>query len=383
MLSNNCLTDSVQDVPQALIRALLRHPRALQSALTEAGLAPHDLAIWARGQGDLADVEKVAGWLAVSQRPGAYKPLLEVAGSHLRAGDLEAALPVFRWAYQAWQAAPGWRAAHRYDGAKLLALWGECLYRLDQSAEAQQRWLWALDVAPDAETLTRLARAIERAEAGDAYAVVLSEAVRRRLPGAAALQERWERINALTAVESDASDAKAPQPQLSSRARRGTTAVLADVANLDLVCGEQFGYGRRLDYGRLLQAAEHYGPVVIKLACVPNVPDTLDVREHLIQAGFEIDLKRPKRSHGRIVANADTAMAAFAVRWASDPQIERLELWTGDGDFVKVREVVTQAWPEVAVAFRSFEIGTAAEIRQLEQDWLPIGVEYLQNLPGF
>lgn len=137
----------LHDVPQALIQALFRHPQALQSALHEAGLAPRDLAMWARRQGTV-EIEKLAGWLSVGQQPGHYKPLLEVAASHLHAGDLLEALLVFRWAYRAWLSTSGGHPARRSDGTKLLALWGECLYRLGQPAEAQERWLWALDVVP-------------------------------------------------------------------------------------------------------------------------------------------------------------------------------------------------------------------------------------------
>lgn len=153
---------------------------------------------------------------------------------------------------------------------------------------------------------------------------------------------------------------------------------MADVANLDMVCRDQYGFGRRLDYGQLLRVAERLGPIRAKIAFVPDIPETLAVRQHLAQVGFEMDLKRPKRSNGRLVANADTAMAAAAVRWASDALTGRVELWTGDGDFLKVREVVAQTWPEVGVAFRSFEVGTAADIRRLGEDWIPIGSEYLQ-----
>jgi hypothetical protein len=42
-----------------------------------------------------------------------------------------------------------------------------------------------------------------------------------------------------------------------------------------------------------------------------------------------------------------------------------------------VREAVGQAWPEVQVIFRSFEIGTAAGIRELEDAWQPITAAYL------
>ena len=158
---------------------------------------------------------------------------------------------------------------------------------------------------------------------------------------------------------------------------RPAIAVMADVANLDMVCQDQYGAGRRLDYGRLLARARRHGPLQAPIAFVPDIPETLDVRRDLAHAGFEIDLKRPKRSHGRLVANADTAMAAAAVRWASDPQVGRVELWTGDGDFLKVREVVGEAWPDVAVTFRSFEVGTAGTIRRLGADWMSIGPEYL------
>jgi hypothetical protein len=57
--------------------------------------------------------------------------------------------------------------------------------------------------------------------------------------------------------------------------------------------------------------------------------------------------------------------------------VGRIELWTGDGDFLRVREAITQAWPEVDVAFRSFEAGTAPGIRLLGEDWEPIDPAYL------
>jgi hypothetical protein len=329
--------------------------------------------MWARQTGGAPEIEKLAGWLAVGQRMGHYKPLLEVAASHLRAGDWLEALPVFRWAYQAWRGAPEIGPRHNHDGVKLLALWGECLYRLNHPDAAGKRWLRALDLVRDVETLTRLARIIERTEADLEYQSVLEEAVRRGLPGAAMQWERWRRIQAM--ADEEAPDDARPAP---SQAPAGADlAVMADVANLDMVCGEQYGYGRRLDYGRLLRAAEAHSSARVKIAFVPDIPETLDVRERLQQAGFQVDLQRPKRSHGRMVANADTAMASFAVRWASDPAVGRLELWSGDGDFLRVRDAVRQAWPEVEVIFRSFEIGTATGIRQLGKAWHPIDAAYL------
>jgi tetratricopeptide (TPR) repeat protein len=384
-------TERVHDrhqVPQALIGALFRQPQALQATLDEAGLAPHDLALWARQSGAGAEIEKRAGWLSVGQRPGHYKPLLEVAASHLRAGDLLEALPVFRWAYSAWQQAlrgqtSGSGGGARYDGAKLLALWGECLYLLNQPAEALQRWRWALSLVPDEQTLVRLARTMERAGAAPERKAVLAEALRRDLPGAAALWQRRQRQpapdeqlpveQAWAAEELPGRHADPPVSQ-----PRSGVAVIADVANLDMVCADQYGYGRRLDYGRLLARSAQHGPLQVQIAFVPDVPETLAIRRHLAIAGFEIDLKRPKRSHGRLSADADAAIAAAAVRWASDPQVGRLELWSGDGDFLKVREVVGEAWPEVTVAYRSFEVGTAAGIRRLGSDWMSIGAAYLQ-----
>jgi len=161
-------------------------------------------------------------------------------------------------------------------------------------------------------------------------------------------------------------------------AQRGI-AVLVDVANLDMVCREQFGYGARLDYRRLLQRAAQWGMLRVKQAFVPDIPATLATRAHLAAAGFEIDLLTPKHSHGRMVANADTAMAAYAVRWAADHEIARLELWTGDGDFLRVREAVHTLWPEIAVTFRGFEAGTATGIQQLGEDWQPIDAHYLRD----
>ena len=371
--------DGQRDVPQALIHALFRYPEALQLVLDEAGLAPHEVAMWARQVGSAPEIEKLAGWLSVGWKSGHYKPLLEVASSHLRAGELLDALPVFRWAYRSWRAVPDASPKFRYDGVKLLALWGECLHRLNQPEEARKRWLWSLVLIQDADTLTRLARTIERTGAKDEYQAVLKEALQRGLPGAGALWQRWQRMatagvpEVLEAPASATAEPGTPPPDAPG------VAVMADVANLDMGCGDQYGFGRRLDYGRLLQAAEQRGRVQVKLAFVPDIPDTLAVREHLEQAGFELDLKRPKRSHGRIVANADTAMASFAVRWASDPQIGRVELWTGDGDFLKAREAINQAWPDVAVAFRSFEGGTATGIRRLGDAWSPIGPQYVKR----
>lgn len=374
MIPTMAAIDERQDVPQALIHALFRYPHMLQLILDDAGLAPHEVAMWARQAGTAPEIEKLAGWLSVGQQLGRYKPLLEVAGCHLRAGDLLEALPVFRWAYQLWRAAPDGDGRYRYDGARLLALWGECLYRLNRPEEAQQRWLRALTLIQDAEPLTRLARTIERVGARQEYQAVLGEALQRDLPGAMALWQRWQRIASASA---EIPPATTEQDTHRSPGSPGV-AVLADVANLDQVCADQYGLGQRLDYGRLLQAAERCGPLRVTLAFVPDIPDTLAVRQHLAQAGFQLDLKRPKRSSGRIVANADTAMAASAVRWASDPQIGRVELWTGDGDFLKVREVIRQAWADVEVAFRSFEIGTAMTIRRLGDAWEPIGPQYLR-----
>lgn len=375
MIPTTTAIDEYQDVPQALIYALFRHPQTLQLVLDDAGLAPHEVAMWARQVGAVPEIEKLAGWLSVGQELGHYKPLLEVAGSHLRAGDLLEALPVFRWAYHIWRAAPDGHRKHRYDGAKLLASWGECLYRLNLPNEAQKRWLRALTLVQDTETLTRLARTIERAGAAREYQALLREALQRDLPGAVALWQRWQRINE-TGRHEDERHVTCSGGGV--REMAAGVAVMADVANLDMVCSDQYGFGRRLDYGRLLRAAGRHGPVQVRLAFVPDIPETLTVRQHLAQVGFQIDLKRPKRSHGRMVANADTAMASFAVRWASEPQIGRVELWTGDGDFLKVREAINQVWSDVAVAFRSFETGTAAGIQRLGDAWEPIGPQCLQ-----
>ncbi len=361
------------EVPQALIQALFRYPVALQTALDAAGVAPHELAMWARRAGNAPEIEKLAGWLSVGQQPGYYKPLLEVAAGHLRAGELLEALPVFRWAYYQWQGAPAEAPGRQSDGRKLFALWGECLQRLGQPVGAQDKWLHALQLVSDAEALTRLARVIERTGAATAYEAVLTAARDLALPGADALWQRWQRLTAAPPWE----ELDEPAPAAAPAADAPGVAVLADVANLELVCGDQFGYGRRLDYGRLLAAAERLGPVRARVAFVPDLPDTLPVREHLAQVGFKIELQRPKRSHGRIAANADAAMGAAAARWASEPGIGRVELWTGDGDFLPVRALLRQIWPHVTVAFRGFLAGTAAEIQRLEADWAAIGPQYL------
>jgi hypothetical protein len=157
--------------------------------------------------------------------------------------------------------------------------------------------------------------------------------------------------------------------------------VLADVANLDMVCRDQYGFNTRLHYGQLLRSVQAQGNVRVRLAFVPDIPQTLTTRYHLRHHGFTLDLLRPKYRHGRLSANADTAMAAFAVRWASAPTIQQVELWTGDGDFLRVYDAIQQAWPEVTVLFRSFEVGTAMGIQVLEEAWLPISARYV-NLPG-
>ncbi len=357
------------EVPQALIQALFRYPVALQTALDAAGVAPHELAMWARRAGNAPDIEKLAGWLSVGRQPGYYKPILEAAAGHLRAGELLEALPVFRWAFYQWQEAPVATPGRQADGCKLLALWGECLFRLGQPAGAQDKWLRALQWVADAEALTRLARIIERTGAAAEYTAVLAAARDLVLPGAEALWQRWQRLSASPPWE----EAAEPEPAAAAAADAPGVAVLADVANLELVCGDQFGYGRRLDYGRLLTRAARSGPVRVKVAFVPDLPETLPVREHLAEAGFAVELQRPKRSHGRIAANADAALGATAARWACEPGIGRVELWTGDGDFLKVRDLIRQTWPAVTVAFRSFLAGTAAEIQRLEADWAAIG----------
>lgn len=360
-----------QDVPQALIRALFRQPSALETVLGEADLTPRDVAMWARRLGAGPDIEKLAGWLAVGQQPGAYRPLLEVAASHLRAGEPHAALPVFRWAYHAWRSAPDDGRRHEH-GLKLLARWGQCLYQLERRDEARDKWLWALQLVSDEQGLRRLVRVMEEAGAAEVSQSVLTEARWRRLPGAEALARHRQRLAELTVAAPRSASEAAP-----AAAVRGDVAVVADVANLDMVCGEQYGFHRRLDYGRLLGVARQAGHLRVRLAFVPDIPETLAVRQHLADVGFEVDLQRPKRTNGRVSANADAAIAAAAVRWASEPDMARVELWTGDGDFLKVRDVIRQAWPSVAVVFRGFEAGTAAAIQRLESDWEPIDVECL------
>lgn len=366
-------------VPQTLIQALLRRPQLLQEVLTEVGMAPHAIALWARQNGLEPELEQRAGWLSVTQQPGYYKPLLEVAGSHWRAGDLETALPVFRWAYHSWQAAGETTAGYYTDGVKLLGQWGACLYQLEEPFEAQGRWLQALALITDEDALRRLAQIIEESGAAfETYGMLLEQAVHRSLPGAGNLWQRYQRLQALAAAPAaPAVTTGATDPAPAPDARE--VILLADVANLDMVCREQYGYDRQLDYARLARAAARLGPTPVKLAFVPEIPETLATRERLAAAGFTVDLLPPKRSHGRIVANADTAMAAYAVRWASHPEVGRVELWTGDGDFLRVRDAIQQAWPEVVVVFRSFETGTASGIQRLGSDWLPITLEYVNS----
>jgi hypothetical protein len=234
---------------------------------------------------------------------------------------------------------------------------------------------------------------MEQLGAVDACRAVLDEARRLKLDGAEALWQRRQQADRRGGASDEQSRIVLPPGDagtagamtsgaMTSPLQAGDemgVAVMADVANLDLLCGEQYGYHRQLDYGRLAQDAAQHGPLRAKVAFVPDIPETQAVRAHLAKTGFEIDLKRPKRSHGRFVANADTAMAATAVRWAAQGQVHRLELWTGDGDFCKVREVVREAWPEVHVVFRSLDAGTAVAIRRLGEDWIEIGPERLRG----
>ena len=368
------------EVHQALIQALFRHPQALTAILDETGIPPHKVALWARQTGAAAEIEQRASWLSVSRQPGYYKPLLEVAGSHLRAGELLEALPVFRWAYQAWQAADGQDRRYTTEGVKLLTQWGVCLQRLEQGEEARQHWLQALSLIRDTDTLARLLAMLERWADPEDYRMVLEQALRRDLPGARRLWQRWQRLQ--TAQEAAAVKPALPVPAALTdhvAPESPGVAILADVANLDMVCRDQYGVHYHPNYARLLALAAQTGDLQARLAFVPDIPETLAVREHLEDVGFIVDLLTPKRSHGRMVANADTAMAAFAVRWASEPGIERLELWTGDGDFLRVRDAVQQVWPEMTVAFRSFEVGTAAGIRRLGADWTPIEADYVEK----
>lgn len=361
-------------VSRTLARALLRHPQVLQAVLEEDGLSPSDLALWGRKMGAGTELETLAHRLAALRR-APYRPLLERAVGFLRDGNPRKACPAFQKAHRLWQAAvDGDDPMGCYDGCKLLALWGECLYQLGQTIEARLRWLWALALAPDDDTRLRIARTIEKVGLAEDRAALLNEVRRHALEGAELLEHRWLKLDG-----NSTSLLPYPLPAPPTEARGQIVAVMADVSNLDLVCVDQYGRGRRLDYGRLLGQAETYGPVQIKSAFVPDMRETLAVRRHLLQVGFALDLKQPKLSHGRIAANADTAMAAAAVRWASDARVGRVELWTGDGDFLKVREVVNQAWPQVVVAFRSFAAGTAAGIRQLGEDWAPIGPQFLQE----
>ena len=292
-----------------------------------------------------------------------YRSILEAAVGRLRDDEAGPALLLLQQAYQLWQATAAAGPRYDYDGTKIMALGGECLYRLGRPAEAQARWLDALKLAPDAATLDRLVRTMHRCGAVQESAAVLA-AARCRGPVASTTQTHL-----------------APEPphaSLSLPIKAPGVAVLADVANLDMVCRDQYGWGQRPDYRHLLGLAERYGPLRARIAFVPDMPETRAVRRHLLAAGFELDLKQPKRSHGRLVADTDAAMAAAAVRWAGEDDVQRVELWTGDGDFLRVREIVHQARPRVVVAFRSFTAGTAMGIRRLPE-WSPIGPESLQG----
>jgi len=306
------------------------------------------------------------------RRPGpeSYPLLLQAAVGRLRAGDVQPALLLLHEAYRQWQETPDADPGYRYDGVKIMALGGECLYRLGRPAEAQARWLDALDLSPDATTLGRLVRTMLRCGAAAESTVVQAAARRRGLDGSG-------HPDAPAAGSARPPWCPTPSPMDSPVAAPGV-AVLADVANLDMVCRDQYGWDRRVDYRRLLRLAEQHGLLRARVAFVPDIPETLAVRQHLLQAGFALDLKQPKRSHGRLVADTDAAMAAAAVRWAGEEGVRRVELWTGDGDFLRVREIVHQARPRVVVAFRSFIAGTAAGIRRLVE-WSAIGPECLQG----
>lgn len=358
------------DVPRALTGALFCHPRALNTLLDETGIAPTQAIRWAREIGLPSKDVRIAGWLAVGRRPGDHTLLLELAESYLRSGDHAEALPLLRWAYNAWLDGGGFVGPHTGDGMLLLAQQGVCLYHLAQEDEARRCWLLALNQVRTPEELSFLLRVIEGSGAQHDRALIAEQAELREL-GAPQLQTLEEK-----AVPRRGGHILA-HPEREHTVVERAVAVFADVANLDMVCREQYGYGYRLDYGQLLQSTQACGPFKVRLAFVPEIPQTRAVRAHLLASGFEVDLLRPKRSHGRRVANADTAMAAYAVRWAGDPEVGRIELWTGDGDFLRVREAITQAWPEVDVAFRSFEAGTATGIRLLGEDWEPIDPAYL------
>ena len=315
-----------------------------------------------------------------------FGPHMELAVSHLRAGEDELAAPAFHRAYQAWRALPR-QHKQRYDGAQLLSLWGQCLFRLGHVAPAQQCWIEALTLVPDDATLRLLLRTVLQCAGPETCQTILREARERLVPGAAQLWHQYlcdeakpEPLRGSHAVpqEQAAQVRSVPAPT-----EQSALAIMADVANLDLSCSDQYGPGHRPDYGRLLHWANRHGPLRACMAFVPNIPQTLAVRDHLHKAGFEVDSLRPKRSHGRLSANADTAMASYAVRWASDPQVGRLELWTGDGDFLRVREAVQNAWPNVHVVFRSFDVGTALGIRQLGRSWQPIGWQFVEPVRRF
>lgn len=355
---------SQQEIPRIVLHALFRHPHLLQQVLDTAALSPREVAVWAREEGGKPDIEKLAGWMAVGQHPDHYPSLLEVANSHLRDGELLTALPVLRWAYQVWRNAP--ERGPRYDaaGVQLLACWGECLYRLGQAEAARLSWLQALNFTRDAATLQSLLQSIERSDASQDLNLILEQAVHRAIPGAAKAQARAEPAPGSTLPA--APPVAAPLKQVPG------IAVLADVANLDMVCRDQYGFWARPHYGQLLRTVLVHGPVRVKLAFIPDIPQTVSSQRQLEAQGFTLDLLRPKRSHGRWVANADTAMAAFAVRWAGDAGIHRVELWTGDGDFLRVYDAIRQAWPQVAVVFRSFATGTAVGIQALDKGWIPI-----------
>lgn len=353
------------ETPQAVLRALFRYPQVWPTILAAAGVAPYEVALWARQDG-AAELEKAAGWLAVGQHPGHYKPLLEVAGSHLRAGELPEALTIFRWAYHIWQTTPPHAPQYYADGVKLLGQWGECLLRLEHPEAAQTCWAQALPYIHDAETLRRLARLVERLDAQRAYPRLLEQALHHATPGAGELWERWQRM-----AQPGVTAETPPLPAPAVAADAPGVGLFADVANLELVCGEQYGYGYGLDYGQLARAAAAHGPLQVQQAFTPDIPETRGVRDHLTTAGFAVDLVRPKRSQGRITANADAALAAHAVRWAGAARMGRIEVWSGDGDFLCVREVIAEAYPAVTVAFRRFEQGTAASIRALPE-WQPI-----------
>lgn len=151
-------------------------------------------------------------------------------------------------------------------------------------------------------------------------------------------------------------------------------AVLVDVQNVFYSAKHQ--HRARLNYGRALEWVVGDRRLVRAIAYVVRSPE-VDQAKFLTMlrgVGFETRVKELRvRGDGTAHGDWDMGMALDALALA--PRVDTLCLWTGDGDFVELVEVLKGQGVRVEVY--AFRPSTAEELMQAATAFFEIGPDLL------